>query len=102
LSVDLPVRLTVKDSTLTARCKEISNQAMRLELSHTLPPNSYGIVSMIHADGSLELNVRVAHVSAKTVGVEFIYGSDQERDAVSRLVARLGTAQNRSCPVLLK
>src|ERR1035441_53605 len=78
--VDFPIQLTVKDATLTARCKEISQQGITLELPPSLPTNSSGVVSMPHRDGTIHLNVRVAHVGDTHSGLEFIYGSDTERE----------------------
>lgn len=69
---------------------------MRLEFPEPLPPHSYGRVSLSYKDCWLELNVRVAHAGATHDGLEFIYESDKERNAVEHLVASLAAVQNQS------
>jgi PilZ domain-containing protein len=90
-SVDLPARFTTQGSTLTGRCKDISHEGMRLELPEPLPPNARGTVSVIHQGRSLELTVRVAH--AANGGIEFLYESDDEREAVAQLVTLLSRSR---------
>jgi hypothetical protein len=90
-SVDLPARFTTQGSTLTGRCKDISHEGMRLELTEPLPPNARGTVSVSHQGRTLELAVRVAH--AANGGIEFLYESDEEREAVAHLVAALSSSR---------
>jgi hypothetical protein len=100
-SVDLPVQVTVQKSTLTGRCIEIGKEGMKLELQQPLPPDASGMVSISYQDQTLQLNVRVAHAGEIHGGVEFIYKSESERNAVAQLVASLSTPRNRLGPVLL-
>lgn len=86
-AVDLPVKLAVEQSTLPGRCRDISQEGMRLELSQPLPPDACGTVFLSYRDQPLELSVRVAHTGSAHDGVEFIYKSQLEREAVARLVA---------------
>ena len=95
IPVDLPVRLTAENSTRIGRCRDISNEGMRLELRQPLPPDACGTVSMTFRNETLELNVRVAHAGATQHGMKFIYTSDSERNAVARLVASLATPQRQ-------
>lgn len=92
-SVDFPVRFTIQNSTLMGRCREISREGMRLEFLEPLPPHSFGTVSLDYQNCSLELNVRVAHAGVAHDGLEFIYETDTERDAVEHLVASLAAIQ---------
>jgi hypothetical protein len=100
-SVDLPVQFTVHNATLTGRCREISQEGMKLELRQPLPTDSRGMISMSYQDGTLEVKVRVAHAGAKYDGLEFIYESERERSAMARFIASLAAPQNRPGPVLL-
>jgi hypothetical protein len=100
-SVDLPVRLTLQNSTLAGRCREISKEGMRLDLPQPLPADACGTVAMSYHEETLELNVRVAHTGTVQKGLEFLYSSEKERNAVARLIASLAEGQNRPGPVLL-
>jgi hypothetical protein len=88
-AVDLPVQFAMEQSTLPGRCRDISKDGMRLEFRHPLPPNACGTVLLSFGDCPLELSVRVAHTGATHEGVEFVYRSQYEREAVARLVAAL-------------
>ena len=94
-AVDLPVELAVEQSTLPGRCKDISNEGMRLELSCPLPPDACGTVFLSYRDRALQLNIRVAHTGTTHDGVEFVYNSDHEREAVARLIASLSVTAGR-------
>jgi hypothetical protein len=96
ITVDFPVRFTAHDAATAGRCTEISKEGMRVEFEEPLPPNSRGKVAMSYQDGSLELNVRVAHAGTTHSGLKFICESDEERDAVASLVASLASLQNPS------
>jgi hypothetical protein len=98
--VDLPVRLTVQNATVTGRCREISKEGMKLELAKPMAAGSRGTVSMSYQDQTLEVSVRVAH-AGNMHGLKFLYESDKERLAVARLVSALAAPQNRLGPVLL-
>jgi hypothetical protein len=100
-TVDLPARLAVEQSTIAARCKDISKEGMRLELSQPLPAHACGTVVLSHRDGPLELSVRVAHTESTHDGLEFIYKSDYERESVAKLVASLATVSARPRLILM-
>ena len=100
-AVDLPIQVTVDQSTLPGRCRNISKEGMRLELRQPLPPNALGTVRLNCQDSPLELSVRVAYSGKTYEGVQFIYRSDRERDAVAHLVASLAGSIDRSRPILL-
>jgi hypothetical protein len=100
-AVDLPVQFTVEQSTVPGRCRNISQEGMRLELRQPLPPDARGTVILSCQDHSLELSVRVTNSGKIHEGVEFIYNSDSERDAVAHLVASLACSANRPRLILL-
>jgi PilZ domain len=100
-AVDLPVQLTVEQSTLSGRCRNISKEGMRLEFRQPLPPDAHGTVILSCHDNPLELSVRVANSGETYDGVEFIYNSDSERDAVAHLVASLAARADRPRLTLL-
>jgi hypothetical protein len=99
---DLPVQLTIEDSTLAGRCTEISKEGMRLEVGQALESNALGTVSMNYLGQTLEFRVRVAHVGPANSGLEFIYSSDAERTAMAHIVEAASVPKNRPGPVLLK
>ena len=74
---------------------------MRLDLPQPLPADTCGTVAMSYQEETLELNVRVAHTGTVQKGLEFLYNSEKERNAVARLIASLAESQNRPGPVLL-
>jgi PilZ domain len=101
IAVDLPVQLTVEQSTLSGRCRNISKEGMRLEFRHPLPPDAQGTVILSCHANPLQLSVRVAYSGKSHGGVEFVYNSDVERDAVARLIASLAASANRPRLALL-
>jgi hypothetical protein len=101
-AVDLPAHFTVEKSTLSGRCVNISKEGMRLELGRAIPPNVRGTVTLNCRDNSLELSVRVVNSCQTYDGVEFIYNSDSERDAVAHLVASLAGPSERPRLTLLR
>ncbi len=100
--IDLPVRLTLADSTQICRCTEISTEGMRLEVSEPLPLDAGGAVQMIFQNASFDLPVRVARCGTGCDGVAFVYSSDEERDEVIHFIALVAAAPPRSGPVLLR
>jgi hypothetical protein len=100
-AVDLPVQFTVAQSILPGRCRNISSEGMRLELRQSLPLGACGTVLLSCQGRPLELNVRVAYSEKTHDGVEFLYRSESERNAVVRLVALLSGSTNRPRLVLL-
>jgi hypothetical protein len=100
-AVDLPVRLTLAESTQFGRCTEISTEGMKLEVHQQLAVDAAGAVQITFNDFSLELPVRVAHCGSGCDGVQFVYASDEERDNVIRFIAMLAAAPRRPGPLLL-
>ena len=100
-SVDLSAQLTLQNSTLIGRCKEISKEGMRLELRQPPPTNSVGTVSISHQGRTLQLKVRVAHAGATYGGLVFMYESEKERSSVAHFVASLAAPENPPGPVLV-
>jgi len=101
-AVDLPVQLAVEESILAGRCKNISEEGMKLELSRPLPLNARGTVMLICQDRPLELNIRVAYSGKTHDGVEFLYNSDSERIAVAHFVASLAGSAARPSLIVLQ
>lgn len=102
--VDFPVRLSFEGAIQQGRCREISTEGMKLELLEPLAPDAQGTVLLNHQDIILELTIRVAHSGSYFDGVKFVYDSEEQRDEVNRLVARLATppSHQRSGPVLVR
>jgi hypothetical protein len=101
-AVDLPVRLTLEESTQFGRCTEISTEGMKLDLHQPLSVDAGGAVEVTFQNVRLEIPVRVAHCGSGCDGVQFVYGSDEERDDVIRFLAILATAPRRPGPLLLR
>jgi hypothetical protein len=101
-AVDLPVRLTLEDSTQFGRCTEISTDGMKLHVYEPLSVDAGGVVQVTFQNVSLEIPVRVAHCGSGCEGVQFVYCSDEERDDVIRFIAILATTPHRPGPALLR
>ena len=101
-AVDLPVRLTLEESTQFARCIEISTEGMKLEAQEPLTVDTAGAVHVTFQNVSFDLPVRVAHCGSGCNGIQFVYGSDEERDEVTRFIALLAAAPRRPGPLLLR
>jgi hypothetical protein len=101
-AVDLPVRLTLEESTQFGRCTEISTEGMKLEVNGPLTVDTPGAVHVAFQSISIDLPVRVAHCGSGCDGVQFVYGSDEERDEVLRFIALLAAAPRRPGPLLLR
>jgi len=86
LSLDT-VGFPVRANAIHARCIASDNASA----SGPLPANARGTVSVSHQGRTLELAVRVAH--AANGGIEFLYESDEEREAVAHLVASLSSSR---------
>jgi hypothetical protein len=91
ISCDLPVELTVRDSTLSARCTQISKSGMKLEIGQPQEVNSFGKVSVSHQGRRLEVRVRFVHAEETHAGVDFIYLSADDQEAMANLVDSLAT-----------
>ena len=101
-AVDLPIRLSLEESTLFGRCTEISTEGMKLNVSGPLTVDTPGAVQVTFQSVSIDLPVRVAHCGSGCDGVQFVYGSDEERDEVIRFIALLAAAPRRTGPLLLR
>jgi len=101
-AVDLPVRLILEESTLFGRCTEISTEGMKLDVCEPLSVDTPGAVHFTFQNVSVDLPVRVAHCGSGCDGVQFMYGSDEERDEVIRFIALLAAAPRRKGPLLLR
>jgi hypothetical protein len=89
ISIDLPILLTLGGSTRNGRCKEISIDGMKVELTEPVSPGSSGTVDLSYEGLSLMLPVRVARSEPDWGAVQFVYESKEQRDAVARFVAFL-------------
>ncbi|MGA2849156.1 MAG: PilZ domain-containing protein [Terracidiphilus sp.] len=85
-SCDLPVQLDFNDSKLTARCTEISNKGMKVEIEQPLRANSFGKVSMNREGQTIEFQARFAYVRETQAGLDLIYTSDRDRKTMVGLV----------------
>jgi hypothetical protein len=101
-AVDLPVRLTLEQSTQFGRCTEISTEGMKLDVPQPLSVDTGGAVEVTFQNVRLEIPVRVARCGEDCDGVQFVYASDEERDDVIRFLAILATAPRRPGPLLLR
>jgi hypothetical protein len=93
-AVDLQARLTAENSTVAARCREISEGGMTLDFTSLLPPDSLGIVSVNYNGKSVELQARVVHAGARHCGLKFIYESEDERRDMAIFIEFLAASQN--------
>jgi hypothetical protein len=100
--MDVPVRLTLGDGSITGRCREISKEGMRLELEEPLSPNYAGTVSLRYEDLAVALPVQYAHSDPPQEGVRFAFVSDKQRHDVARLVALVAANSRPSAIVLVK
>jgi hypothetical protein len=85
-SCDLPVQLNFNDSTLTARCTEISNKGMKVEMGQPQRVNSFGKVSVNREGHTIEIQARFAYVQENNAGLDLIYTSDSEQKTMVDLV----------------
>ena len=98
-AVDLPVRLTLLESTQFGRCTEISTEGMKLDMRDAALRRCRRCGSRYVSECQPRSPVRVAHCGAGCDGVQFVYGSDEERDEVIRFIALLATAPQQAGPV---
>lgn len=101
-AVNLPIRLIFDDVEQPGLCKELSSEGMRLEIGQPLQPQASGTVCLKYLDFDLELPIRVAHAGPDFDGVRFIYESEEQRDEVNRLIARLFSSPHGTGPVLVR
>jgi PilZ domain len=100
--VDLPVLLTLNNTSVPGRCREISREGMKVELRQPVAPDSCGSVSISYKDLSLELPVCVTHSGPGYDGLKFVFNSERDRSMVERLVALLAGTSGRPGPVLVR
>lgn len=91
-SCDLPLLLTINDSTQPVRCTEISETGMKLEIGQPHVVNCLGLVSILHEGRAMEFRVRIVHVGETHTGLDLIYSSDADRKRMADLIESL-TAQ---------
>jgi hypothetical protein len=89
IPIDLPVTFMQGRSTQLGRCKEISEEGMKIELSEPASLNSLGSAYLTCEGFSLSVAVQVMHMGPDASGVKFLYESRAQRDTVCRLVASL-------------
>jgi hypothetical protein len=82
----MSVQLKFNDSILTARCTEISNSGMKVEVEHPLQANSVGKVSVSREGQTIEFQARFAFVQDTEAGLDMIYTSDSDRKMMADLV----------------
>ena len=90
-AVDFPVRLTMQDSLHFARCRDISENGMRLEIRDPFPPDSCGEVAFDYQGIVFELRVRVMHAGIAHDGLTFVYESDDQRTEILNLISRFAS-----------
>ena len=90
-AVDFQVLVKMQDSVHFARCRDISEDGMRLELRHPFPLECCGEVSFSYQDLSLDLQVCVAHAGSTYDGLKFLFESDEQRSKMAHLMSRLAT-----------
>jgi hypothetical protein len=100
--VDIPVLLTLRDSNVAGRCKEISKEGMRVELHQPVLPETPGVVTIHYKDLSFDLRVVVAHAGAGYDGLKFLFESENDRSKVERLVELLSGSSAPPGPVLVR
>lgn len=101
-SVDLPVLLMLESARVPGRCREISREGMRVELGQPVAPDSCGSVSISYRELSVELPVCVTRSGPDNDGLKFVFRSDEDREAIERLVARLAGPTGQRGPVLVR
>jgi hypothetical protein len=99
--VDFPVQLKMLDSLHNARCRDISEDGMRIEIRTPFSPDCCGEVAFSYKGFSFELQVQVAHVGIAYDGVKFIYESEDQRTEILQLLSRLATPPRASRPFLI-
>lgn len=100
--VDIPVRLTLAETTIPGRCREISREGMRLEVYQPLPADYSGTVFLGYQDFQLEIGVQMAHLGPMQDGLRFVFDSEQQRHAVAHLVTLLAEHPQQPGLVLVK
>lgn len=92
-SVDLPVYVTQGGSTQLTRCREISVDGMRLDLSGASFPLSCGFIQLGDGISSLKIPFQVRFRETDSIGVMFENQSSEQSEAFCRLIASLSGRQ---------
>ena len=92
-AVDFPVKMTQGNSTQFGRCKEISTEGMKVAIREPFSADSFCAAHFESEELSFKLPVRVIHSGPDSGSLKFIYESNDQRDAVTRLVQCLATPQ---------
>jgi hypothetical protein len=87
--VDLPVKVTQGNSAQMMRCREISVDGMKLDLSGASFPASSGSIQLIDGISSLEIPFQVRSRAIDSIGIVFENKSSEQTEALSRLIASL-------------
>ncbi len=90
-AADFPVRLKMPGSSHLARCRDISEDGMRVELPDPFTPDTCGEVVFSYQGLSFNLQVHVAHAGAAYAGLRFVYQSEDQRTEVLHLMSLLAT-----------
>jgi hypothetical protein len=98
---DLPVQLTFENSTVTARCREISKDGLVLEAQKRPLENANCTIAMSHKGLAIELEARVARSDSKLDVLQFIYKSEEEQKGMAHFVSSLAEAAPRPGPRLI-
>jgi hypothetical protein len=88
---DFPVRLKMPNSSHLARCRDISEDGMRVELPTPFTPDTCGEVVFIYQGLSFKLQVRVAHTGTAYAGLRFVFQSEEQRTDVLHIMSLLAT-----------
>jgi hypothetical protein len=99
--VNFLVQVTIGNSTVVARCLQISNDGMELEGLMDPLPGSCGIVVVAHKGMKIELEARVVRTESQFGGLEFIYKSEDERTKMAHLVASAAETPDKPRPGIL-
>jgi hypothetical protein len=101
-AADIPVRLTVGNTSLTGRCREIGKQGMTVEMDQPIEREASGLVSLNYQGRALEVRAHVAHADGQIIGLEFLFATEAERTAVAQVIAALSSTPKRPGPILLQ
>jgi hypothetical protein len=85
--VDLPVRVTQGGLTQLTRCREISVDGMKLDLSEASFPFPGGFIQFGDGISGLKIPFLVRSRAADSIGVMFQNDSSEQSDALCRLIA---------------
>jgi hypothetical protein len=99
--VDLAVQLTFENSTVMARCVEISKDGIVIEVPNRPLEDCNWTVAMSHKGLRIEVEARVARSGSKSDVLQFIYGSEAELKAMAQFVASVAKTEKKPGPRLI-